>query len=267
MKILKTEHGTSNTEHATWSTQHGARNPHYAIRVPCCVFRVARTTCLKAGHAFTLIELLVVIAIIAILASLVIPIGRAVNRHKIRSKVRGELAAVELAVESYKAKMGHYPPDNPDNPRLNPLYFELAGTIFTNNAYQTLDGAGRIIAVDLPMAFGPKVTGLINATQPSASDEARTATRFLRDLKPGQVGLLKTNAVDRANILLCSVPWPIDPNYPIAGHPGMNPVRYNSSSPTNNPNSFDLWIDVVIDGKTNRFSNWSKEPLIVNTPW
>jgi hypothetical protein len=47
----------------------------------------------------------------------------------------------------------------------------------------------------------------------------------------------------------------------------MNPIRYNSSSPTNNPNSYDLWIDVVIDGKTNRISNWSKERVIVSTPW
>src|SRR5262249_13833677 len=117
-----------------------------------------------------------------------------------------------------------------------------------------------------PNVFGPKVTGIINATQPSASDESRSATRFLRDLKPGQVGLLKTNAADRSYVLLCSVPWPNDPNYPIGSHPGMNPVCYNSSSPTNNPNSFDLWIDVVLDGKTNRFGNWSKEPLIVHTP-
>ena len=46
----------------------------------------------------------------------------------------------------------------------------------------------------------------------------------------------------------------------------LNPWRYNSSSPTNNPNSYDLWVDVLIGGKTNRFSNWSRQPTIVNTP-
>jgi prepilin-type N-terminal cleavage/methylation domain-containing protein len=221
---------------------------------------------LRVKRGFTLIELLVVIAIMSILAAMVIPIGKAVNRAKIRSKVRGELAAIELAIESYKTKMGHYPPDNPDNPRLNPLYFELEGTVFTNGAFQTLDGAGLIRASQLPMTFGGKVTGIINSSQPSASDEVRPATRFLPELKRTQIGLLQTNVADRANILISSVPWPVDTSFPLVGHPGMNPVRYNSSTPTNNPNSFDLWIDVIIDGKTNRIGNWSKEPLIVSTP-
>jgi hypothetical protein len=33
-----------------------------------------------------------------------------------------------------------------------------------------------------------------------------------------------------------------------------------STNPTNNPGSFDLWIDVLYGGKTNRISNWSKDP-------
>src|SRR5882724_7919040 len=98
------------TQHPIRNTQHATRNTQHPRRVPCSVFRVQ--------PAFTLIELLVVIAIISILAAMIIPIGKAVNRTKIRSKARGELAAVEIAIENYKTKMGHYPPDNPDNPRL-----------------------------------------------------------------------------------------------------------------------------------------------------
>ena len=75
--------------------------------------------------------------------------------------------------------------------------------------------------------------------------------------------MFDTNKIDRAYIIVCSVPWPADLNYPLPNHPGVNPFRYNSSSPTNNPNSFDLWIDVMIDGKTNRISNWSREPIIL----
>src|SRR6516164_2257228 len=132
------EHGTRNTLHAPLSTLHAPRS----------------------RPAFTLIELLVVIAIMSILAALIIPIGKAVNRTKIRSKARGELAMLEMAIENYKTKMGHYPPDNPDNPRLNPLYFELEGTILTNGVFQTLDGSGQVRMGQLPITFGPKVTGI-----------------------------------------------------------------------------------------------------------
>ncbi len=234
-------------------------------------FSRARTTAVKKSKtkaAFTLIELLIVIAIISILAALIIPIGKAVNRKKVISKCRAELAQAETAIQAYKAALGHYPPDNNLNPRLNPLYFELRGTTNTGATYRTLDGSAEIPSsvVSITKYFGG-VAGFINCTQPGGSDEGRRAKSFLSDLKPGQVGDLTTNTTERVKVLLCSVAWPNDPDFPIPNHPGMNPIRYNSSSPTNNPNSFDLWIDVIIDGKTNRICNWSQEPLVVSRPY
>jgi hypothetical protein len=44
-----------------------------------------------------------------------------------------------------------------------------------------------------------------------------------------------------------------------------NPWRYNSSSPTNNPGAYDLWIQLVINGKTNLVCNWSSQ-VQVNSP-
>src|SRR6185369_12714744 len=73
----------------------------------------------QAFAGFTLIELLIVIAIIAIPAAMVIPISGAVNRNKIRAKARVELEQVATAIELYKSKLGHYPPDNPGNPWTN----------------------------------------------------------------------------------------------------------------------------------------------------
>jgi hypothetical protein len=43
----------------------------------------------------------------------------------------------------------------------------------------------------------------------------------------------------------------------------VNPFSYNSVNPTHNPNSYDLWVDLVIGGKTNRISNWSKQYQII----
>lgn len=223
----------------------------------------------RSPAAFTLIELLVVIAVISILAALIIPIGKAVNRKKIISKARGELAQVETAIESYKETLGHYPPDNhlPPNqviPWRNQLYFELKGTTNTGSTYLTLDGSAQVPA-DVPTlsVYFAGVSGFINCTLPGGSDEGRRAKSFLSDLKPGQVGDVSQAPADHVKVLTSSVPWPRND----WGPNNMNPIRYNSSSPTNNPNSFDLWIDVVIDGKTNRISNWSQEPLVVSSPY
>jgi hypothetical protein len=69
------------------------------------------------------------------------------------------------------------------------------------------------------------------------------------------------------NILIGTVGYP-------AGQPGdlisqpagsdthYNPWRYNSTNPTNNPGRYDLWLDIIIDGKTNRFCNWEKKYII-----
>jgi prepilin-type N-terminal cleavage/methylation domain-containing protein len=219
-------------------------------------------------RAFTLIELLVVIAIISILAALVIPIGKAVNRRKIVAKARAELAQAQFAIEAYKAGLGHYPPDNVLNPIINQLYFELRGTTNTGTTYRTLDGSAEIpMRPAAIQTYFAGVSGFINCTQPGGSDEGRKAKAFLPDLKPGQIGDISASPSDRVKILVCSVPWPNDPNFPVPNHPGLNPIRYNSTYPTNNPNSFDLWIDFVIDGKTNRISNWSQEPLVVSRPY
>jgi hypothetical protein len=49
-----------------------------------------------------------------------------------------------------------------------------------------------------------------------------------------------------------------DVTYMPLGQSGINPWRYNSSNPTNNPGSYDLWVQLSISGKTNLICNWSK---------
>jgi prepilin-type N-terminal cleavage/methylation domain-containing protein len=208
----------------------------------------------KARRGFTLIELLIVIAIIAILAAMIIPVTGAVNRTKIKSKAHTELERIATSIELYKAKLGHYPPDNPNNPALNQLYFELVGTTITNGTYVTLDGAAQVSVAALPMVFGSWVGGFINTSRTGAGDESRPAGRFLDSLKPDESITITSPPPNLTKLLVAAVPAPV-------GY--INYFSYVSSNPTNNPNSFDLWVDVVINGKTNRINNWSRQPVIL----
>jgi len=46
----------------------------------------------------------------------------------------------------------------------------------------------------------------------------------------------------------------------------VNPWRYNSSNPTNNPGSYELWIQLVFaPGKSNLICNWTKQ-VQINSP-
>ncbi len=225
-------------------------------------------------RAFTLIELLIVIAIIAILAAMIFPVTGAINRKKMVSRARAELGLVKMAIEDYQTKLGHYPPDNPRSFEINPLYFELMGTTNAGTpldpVFVTLDGTAKISRTEFPAAFGSgaqAVQGLANCSARGAGEEGRMAQRFLRsDLKPNQV--CSVAGYPMLKLLACSIPGPYNVVTPASIVPAnANPFRYNSSNPTNNPNSYDLWVDIVISGKTNRINNWSSEPIIVGTPY
>lgn len=230
----------------------------------------------RAATAFTLIELLVVIAVIGLLAGLILPLTGAVKSRAARAKARAELAQVVMGIEAYKDAFGHYPPDVPRGsatwPRVNQLYFELLGTRLVDNgtAYETLDGSARIANDDnaFRTAFGdvsgkPAVRGFVNCTRAASADDAPAARSFLTQLKPAQYG--ETAPGSGIRLLACSVRWPeTHPFQPVLGNPGLNPWRYVSSNPTNNPGAFDLWVDIFIGGRINRISNWSQQPQIVN---
>ena len=211
------------------------------------------------NKAFTLIELLVVIAIIAALAAMIFPVTAAVQRAKVRSKARAELSQVATWIEAYKVKMGHYPPDNPNRLGPSPLFFELAGTTLQSGAFRTLDGSGVIGPVPAQVLTTFGVSGFVNSSR-GASEDGPNAKKFIDKLSAGQTGEIANDV----RVLTSTVRWPdTSGNWFLV--PGLNPIRYNSSNPTNNPGSYDLWIDVVVSGKTNRISNWSKVPLFVGT--
>jgi prepilin-type N-terminal cleavage/methylation domain-containing protein len=221
--------------------------------------------------AFTLIELLIVIAIISILAAMIIPVVGMVNAKKQISVAQAQLKGLEMAIDGYKTKLGYYPPDNPVNSVTNQLYFELMGTVSTNttspgqppNLWVTMDGSAQIGTITSPninTIFN--VSGFANtSTRAHADDTGAAAQSFLNNLTPNQVGLLDP-AKPNIKILVCPVQWPTDKTpAPILQNPSLNPWNYQSSHPTNNTGSYDLWIDLIIKGKTNRICNWSTQPI------
>jgi prepilin-type N-terminal cleavage/methylation domain-containing protein len=222
-------------------------------------------------RAFTLIELLTVITIIAVLAAFTVPVLTSLKRREYISKTQAELAQLATAIDSYKAVYGFYPPGNANavnnlkSAMTNQLYFELLGTTnldTSSGMFLTLDASAKISAADAGSTFG--VGGFMNSSKPNGEESSQQARSFLSGLKPNQSVILLTNAPDIIiKILVGSVGGP-DQKYQPLGVSDVNPWRYVSPG-VNNPNGYDLYIQLVIGGKTNLVCNWSKQ-VQINSP-
>jgi prepilin-type N-terminal cleavage/methylation domain-containing protein len=211
----------------------------------------------RRPRAFTLIELLVVMAIIATLAAILFPAFAAIKKGATIKKARAEMVKVVMAVDSYKAQFGHYPPDNPDNGAVNQLFYELAGTTnLSTGIFLTTSGLG----ITNPTTFyGPKVVGFVNLSR-GGGDDVQSAKNFMVGLKPNQYLEVVNGGVGTVLGVLEKGPLMLNDS---TGNKSINPWRYVSTGPTNNPGHFDLWVDILLGGKTNRISNWSEKPELV----
>jgi prepilin-type N-terminal cleavage/methylation domain-containing protein len=220
--------------------------------------------------AFSLIELLVVMAVIAVLAALIFPAAGHIKQRGIINRVTTGMKRVEAALANYQAEHGHYPPDNsstdnPNAPAINPLFYELVGTKLADGGggqeYQTDGGQSRITAANLGTFFGNRVSGFVNVSK-GGGDEAQNAKNHLVGLKPAEYLEIDRSGVS-GTVLGVSDKGPLMLT-DASGSRSINPWRYTAGSATNNPGKYDLWIDVLIGGKTNRFCNWSERRLLVN---
>jgi len=212
-------------------------------------------------RAFTLVELLIVIGIIAVLAALILPVAATVKREAFIHTAQAEMSQLETAIERYKSAYGFYPPDSQqtiNNVPINQLYYELLGTTNNGADYVTLDGSATIPVGSVSTAFGANVGGFMNCSKPNASDSSLSAQDFLPGLKPNQSYQYITNDNVQITLLVTSDGGP-DLTYQPLGASDVNPWRYNSSNPTNNPGSYDLYVQLQISGKKYLVCNWSQQ--------
>jgi prepilin-type N-terminal cleavage/methylation domain-containing protein len=215
--------------------------------------------------AFTLIELLVVIAIMAVLAGFILVVVTQIKKKEYTSVAAAEMAQIEQALEDYKNQYGVYPPSNPANPLTNTLYYELSGVFATNISatpmYETLDNASTVPTADFSGAFF-NVGGAINCLKAGDTESAK-AKNFLPSLKANRIGIVTNFSGGLDNVLITTVRGP-DSRYTPVNTPDVNPFRYVYPG-TNNPNSYDLWVQLVFSGRTNLVCNWTKA-VIINSP-
>lgn len=221
------------------------------------------------SRAFTLVELLIVIAVIGVLAALLMPVFNSVVNHSVLNRSQSEMQVIETALDRYKTAYGFYPPGNPAAtsanlaPALtNQLYFELVGTTNIGTAaspdYLTLDN--RITNNNPLQAFG--VSGFMNCSRAAGGEDSRAAESFLTGLKSSQIANVPAGSgvvsvlVTAANGDASYTPLPgVTAN---DGHIA-NPWRYMYPG-VHNPNSYDLWVQVEVGGKTNLICNWNSQP-------
>jgi prepilin-type N-terminal cleavage/methylation domain-containing protein len=216
----------------------------------------------RVPKGFTLIELLTVIAIIAVLASLTVGMASAAKAARINSRAQGDLRKLQTAIEAYKADRNAYPPDGllragvrKANPVISPLYYELRGTEVVNGAFRVAGAAEALRPDALEQVFGRR--GFLNAS----IDAAEPARGYL-DVKASEVKRVRVKGVE-VELLVTPFDWPsgtTDPAPPLSDS-RANPWRYVSTSPTNNPGSFDLWAEIydpkaAKGPKVRLFKNW-----------
>ncbi len=142
-------------------------------------------------RGFTLIELLVVISIMALIAAFILPVTGAIKRQQYLSTAKSEIDQIASALNSYQSQFGTYPPANPRNPAINPLYYELTGCTNRNDiqrtwAFDTLDSASWVSVNNYSAAFN--VGGVINCNKAGTEVESYKARNFLPSLKANRIG-------------------------------------------------------------------------------
>lgn len=219
--------------------------------------KVGKAATGRSGAGFTLIELLAVIAIIGTIAGMLLAVGSSASNNSKKRLAEAERDQLITFIESYNAKKGFYPPDNPTNSVNNPLFYELLGT--TNAGTRFVAPNGDSLPVNaLQGIFG--IGGFINSFNPNAESGEQSMQTFMKGLKDNQKMVLTSPGGQNYTLLCVPLvnPYLQPPNIP-------SPWNYvTGSHATNNPTTFDLWVDIKLGNKRFRISNWNKQPQALN---
>ncbi len=225
----------------------------------------------NGNKAFTLVELLTVIAIMSIVAGLVVGLVAVAGKAKRKARITAELNQLVAAIDSYYAKYNAYPPQIGGNTGVNALYHELIGTRYNpdnvtpaNSTFSTPDGRISLTPAGIQTYFG--FDGFANA------GDGSPANNYLPTIRPNQTAFLKVNGQPTLTAQILIVPAEAPPGRGIPAsntNPGgifattvegdpkpVNPWRYNASNPKNNPNSYDLWAEILVGDETLIIGNW-----------
>ena len=214
----------------------------------------------RSRSAFTLIEVLVVIAVIGILAGFIV----AGSGHAIlvshQSRVKTERETLIAAIQAYKKAKGTYPSDNTNDPTRSPLFYELTGTVVTidpsSNApskYHSPTTGEDFSVPDLQTIFGANCTGFANTTP----DPTQVQNFFGAAAKSARTGQFQG---PNGNYTLLGVPVTGPLSTSTLNGNLISPWSYVVTNPTNNTDSYDLWLDMTGSGRTYRISNWRRDP-------
>ena len=186
------------------------------------------------------------------------------------SRAQAEKQAIVGAINSYFGKRGTYPPDNPNSSTINPLFYELTSAqLLANGSFQSSASPETLTPKQYTTVFN------VGGVQNSSPDTSEIQNWF-PGMKAAQHDLFKRGAVV-VSLLGTTIPAPANEFLNATNGKSYTLWHYVSSSDTkaetlpgntqyvmHNPNSFELWVDINIGGKTNRISNWSDTPEIVN---
>jgi len=208
------------------------------------------------SSGFTLIEILVVIAIIGVLAGMTVSFVSRSSGHRRLTRLETEREQLQLWIDAYKEKKGYFPPDNTNNPAINTLYYELAGTVWnpSKRVYTTCDGRNN--HMDLGRLQGAfNILGLLNVCDSSnPNSDLADAPCFLTNLRDDQLQSLN----NPTNVYVLITPLPGIWGFDAAGNTNVyaSPWRYRSTAPLYNPKGYDLWAEVLINGVIVTNGNW-----------
>jgi len=175
--------------------------------------------------AFTLIEMLVVIAVIAILAGIIVAALPSISGKRVRSRVTAEMSALETVIQSYKEKKGFFPPGT------NTLYYELTGQAITDPTVKTFLG--------------------LSADAQIVNSGAEDSFNFYKSIRPSQIVTtnLNNDPTKQATLLAVRTKAADGSDAAVWNYDSMSDTRHNHDS-------FDLWVDVLVNGRPQRIGNW-----------